>query len=172
PVFIDVALRTSDNYGVTATVHGSPAQLPVIAATTTIGGNPADPIHDTERLTVVEGTECPSGNACKAPGGKRESGIPPADRRSFMTNPSACQEGPVGFEVPSYQLPGQLFPASAPLAPITDCTGLPFAPSFEAEPTSHEAGAPTGLKTVLKLPQHLGEEERATATMREARVTP
>jgi hypothetical protein len=54
---------------------------------------------------------------------------------------------------------------------ISDCNGLSFAPNFEADPTSHEAGAPTGLKTKLVLPQHLKADERATATMREARVT-
>ncbi|HWC47596.1 MAG TPA: hypothetical protein VG448_01800 [Solirubrobacterales bacterium] len=88
-----------------------------------------------------------------------------------MTNPSACQEGSVDFAVKSYQLPGQLFTASDPLEAITNCTGLPFAPTFEAEPTSHAAGAATGLKTKLVLPQHLLASERATATMREARVT-
>ena len=88
-----------------------------------------------------------------------------------MANPSPCQEGEVDIFAKSYQLPGQLFTASAPLSPITDCAGLPFAPSFEAEPTSHVAGAPTGLKTKLVLPQHLLASERATATMREARVT-
>jgi hypothetical protein len=88
-----------------------------------------------------------------------------------MTNPAACQQGNVGFSATSYQLPGQLFTASAPLPPITGCQGLPFAPSFEATPTTHKAGAATGLNTKLVLPQHLGASEPATATMREARVT-
>jgi hypothetical protein len=88
-----------------------------------------------------------------------------------MTNPSACGKGAVGFEVTSYEFPGQVHSASAPLGPITDCTGLPFDPSFSAQPPSYAAGAPTGLKTRLVIPQHLGPHERATATMREARVT-
>jgi len=57
------------------------------------------------------------------------------------------------------------------MEPIESCQGLPFAPVFEAEPTSRIAGAPTGLHTRLLLPQHDGIAERATATMREARVT-
>jgi hypothetical protein len=176
PIFIGVKVRSSDDYGVTATVEDSPGVKTLLEAETTLWGNPADPSHDEERLTPAEAIQCiATGTACEAESegvkGKRPSGIPLSDRKAFMTNPSACQEGKVDFSVTSYQLPGQLFTALAPLAPITDCTGLPFAPTFSADPTSHVAGAPTGLKTTLVLPQHLGEEERATATMREARVT-
>lgn len=171
PVFIDVKVRTSGDYGVTATVHDPPGLGVVVRATTTLWANPASGSHDEERLTPAEARQCVSIATCKLPPPGRPSGILPAERKSFMTNPSACQEMPLGIEVKSYQQPGKLFTAPALLAPITDCSGLPFAPSFEADPTSHVAGAPTGLHTVLKVPQHLGEEERSTATMREARVT-
>jgi hypothetical protein len=150
PVFIDVTLRTASDYGVIGSVHSAPGVTPILTSRTVLWGNPPDPSHDGDRLP---------------PG---PSGLSPT---AFMTNPASCQQGEVDFAVTSYQLPGQLFTASAPLAPITDCTGLPFAPSFEAEPTSHVPGAPTGLKTKLVFPQHLGSDERATATMREARVT-
>lgn len=150
PVFIDIRVRSASDYGVTATVHSAPGGAPLIASKVTLWGNPADPSHDDERF--------PPGGVDLAP-------------LAFMTNPSACQSGEVGFQVTSYQLPGQVFSASAPMPQITGCQGLPFAPSFSAQPTSHVAGAPTGLKTKLILPQHLGAGERATATMREARVT-
>jgi hypothetical protein len=150
PIFIDVRVRTAGDYGVSATVHSAPGAAPLIKTKTTLWGDPADSSHDAERV--------PPGESSLAP-------------TAYMTNPSTCQGGEVNFAVTSYQLPGQVFEKSAPLAPITDCQGLPFAPNFEAEPTSHLAGAPTGLKTKLILPQHLGGEERATATMREARVT-
>jgi hypothetical protein len=165
PVFIDIAVRTSGDYGVTAIVRGSPSQASLLTTSATLWGDPGAPVHDTQRLTVPEGGEC--NTACKAPGGKRS--VPPTP--AFMTNPSACQEGEVGFSVTSYQLPGQVSSANAPLPAITECTGLPFAPSFEAEPTSHVVGAPTGLNTKLVLPQHESPDEKATATMREARVT-
>jgi hypothetical protein len=170
PVFVDVAVQTAADYGVTATAHSSPSLASLVEAETILWGNPADPIHDEQRLTAWEAF-CPSGTACATPEGKRPSGIPPADRKAFMSNPSACQSGQVGFAATSYQLPGQVFEISAPFPTITDCEGLPFAPEFEVEPTSQVAGAATGLKTVLTLPQYLGEEELATATMREARVT-
>jgi hypothetical protein len=150
PVFINVKVRTASDYGVTATVHGAPGAAPLIKTKTVLWGNPADPSHDDERV--------PPGGSSLAP-------------VAFMTNPSVCQEGQVNFAIKSYQLPGQVFEKSAPMPPITDCAGLPFAPTFEAEPTSHVAGAPTGLKTKLVLPQHLMASERSTAAMREARVT-
>jgi len=170
-VFIDVKVRTASDYGVTATVHSANALDALVSAKTTLWGNPADPSHDEQRLTIAEAAKCSSIATCKVPPPGRPSGLPPAERKAFMTNPSSCQAGELDFEAKSYQLPGQVVRAAAPLPSTVDCTGLPFAPSFDANPTSRAAGAPTGLRTKLVLPQHLGENERATATMREARVT-
>jgi hypothetical protein len=167
PVFVDIKVRTAGDYGVTATVHRGPGQTSLIAATTTLWGNPSDPSHDEQRLIPSEALMCP-GTACLTAEGKREV---PRTGRAFMTNPSACQSQLVGFDFKSYQLPGKVFSATAAMDPITACQGLPFAPTFSAEPTSHVAGAPTGLKTKLVLPQHEGAEEAGTATMREARIT-
>lgn len=167
PVYIDVKVRTDDDYGVTATVEDSPGLTPLLGAETTLWGDPPGHSHDEERLTTAE-TLAGCETACFAPGGKRESSLPPT---ALMSNPSACQGGEVGFSVTSYQLPGQAFSKSAPLAPITNCSGLPFQPSFEANPTSHRAGAPTGFETTLKLPQSTDPAVPATATMREVRVT-
>ncbi|MGN6588619.1 MAG: hypothetical protein ACTHKT_14295, partial [Solirubrobacterales bacterium] len=168
PVFIDIKVRTASDYGVTATVHTPPAASGVLASETILWGNPSDESHDPLRLFAYEGAICVSGTACNAPEGKREV---PRDNQAFISNPSACGQGTLGLSVTSYQLPGKVFSASAPLPAITNCQGLPFAPSFSATPTSHEAGAPTGLQTKLTLPQHSGANEPATATMREARVT-
>jgi hypothetical protein len=175
PTFVDIKVRTASDYGVTATVYGPSGTAALVGAETTLWGNPANPIHDKQRMTPIEATQCAK-SACEAKNdegvvvGERASTIPVDQRKAFLSNPSACQEGRVDFAVKSYQLP-DIFTAAAPLPPITDCSGLPFAPTFDAEPTSHIAGAPTGLHTTLVLPQHLGEEERSTATMREARVT-
>ncbi|MGN6814572.1 MAG: TolB family protein, partial [Solirubrobacterales bacterium] len=151
-IFIDVSVRTASDYGVTATIHDAPATFPVETAETTFWADPASSSHDTERVP---------------PG---PSGLPPA---AFMTNSSACQSQEVRVSATSYQFPGQVFSGSAPMEPTTGCEGLPFEPSFEAHPTSRVAGAPTGLKTALTLPQQSSEdvEGAATATMREAKVT-
>jgi hypothetical protein len=169
PVYIDITVRTAGDFGVTAIVHNSPGQGSLLEAHTTLWGNPADPIHDPKRVLVSEASKCGgTGIACEAPEGKRSSGLPPT---AFVSNPSTCQQGEVAFGVTSYQLPGQVFSANAPLPSITDCQGLPFAPVFEAQPTNHVAGAPTGLRTKLVLPQSTDPSALSTATMREARVT-
>jgi hypothetical protein len=176
PVFINVKVRTAGDFGVTATVEDAPGLESLLQAETILWGNPADSSHDKQRFTAAEALLCPTSanptpTPCKAPNGERPSTIPLDNRKAFMTNPSACQGGFVDFAVTSYQLPGQVFDASAPLASTTDCSGLPFAPIFSVDPTNPVAGAPAGLRTKLVLPQHLAPEERATATMREARVT-
>jgi len=178
PVYLDVAIRTASDYGVTVTAHEPPGLGTIINAKTTVWGNPADSSHDEQRLTAEEARHCTSIATCKPAGGQRKSGIPPADRRAFLTNPSGCQDNEVELKARAYQLPGQVFIAHAPLigadtqvSSTTDCTDLSFAPSFETETTSQVAGAPTGIRTKLVIPQHLGPEEGGTATMREARVT-
>jgi hypothetical protein len=169
PVFIDVRVRTAGDYGVTATVHGAPGLENLLGSTTTLWSNPTDPSHDVQRMTTLEAKKCyPLATACKAEGGKRE--VPRKDI-AFMTNPSACQDQTISVAVTSYQLPGLVAEKAGSMPGTTDCQGLPFSPTFEAEPTSYVAGAPTGLETKLHLPQHLGVGEKATATLREARIT-
>ncbi len=170
PVYIDVDVRTATDYGATATVHGSPGLTGILGAKTTIWGNPADESHDVNRLTQLEAIKCGDGTACEQPEGKRPSGLPPT---TFMTNPSTCQEMEIRVEAKSYQLPGKVFSESAPMEPIVECSGLPFAPTFDAQPTSRVAGAPTGLKTTLILPQESTEavNSPSASTMREALVT-
>jgi hypothetical protein len=169
PVFIDVKVRTASDYGVTATVHSAPGLVALLGAETTLWGEPANPVHNKERLTAHEATLCANGRPCKQPGEERApEELDP--KTVFMTNPSACQIHSVGFAVTSYQLPGQVFSKSAPLDPITGCVGLPFAPTFKAVPTNPKAGAPTGLKTTLTLPQIEEAGTKGTATMKEARI--
>ncbi len=164
PIFIDVSVRTAGDYGITAGVHSANAEKALEAAETTLWGNPPDPSHDKLRMTIKEGNDC--GAVCE--GGERSSGLEPF---AFMTNPSACQQSEVSVFVTSYQLPGQVFTKSVLMDPITECEALTFTPSFKAKPTSRKAGAPTGLETVLELPQSTDPEVPSTATMREAKVT-
>lgn len=167
PTFIDVSVRTAGDYGVTAGLYGGNATASLEEVETILWANPADPNHDELRMTLKEGTTCGHVN-CEVGGKRSAEALGPV---AFLTNPSACQSQKVDFAVTSYQLPGQEFTKSAPMAPISDCQDLPFAPSFEAQPTSHVAGAPTGLETSFRLPQATDPFAPSTSTMREARVT-
>jgi hypothetical protein len=166
PVFIDISLRTASDYGITATVHDASGQAPLVMARTILWGVPADPSHDELRLTASEALMCQT--ACNAPGGKRSSGLP---ERPFLTNPTACQGMRVDFTVTSYQLPGQTFFGRAPTDPIVDCGRVPFDPTLEVEPTSQVAGAATGLRTSLHIPQVQDVTQPASSAMRAAKVT-
>jgi hypothetical protein len=161
PAYIDIQVRTASDYGVTGTIYGTSGFTSLLAAKTTLWANPSDPSHDSERVGE---------KGCARPELEIDCSVPRTDL-AFMTNPSACGPMEVEANARSYQIPDRVFTARAAMGSITDCTGLPFVPTFSAEPTSHVAGAPTGLKTKLELPQHLKADERATATMREARVT-
>jgi hypothetical protein len=116
--FIDVSVRTGSDYGVTATVHQASGQSPIISATTTLWGSPADPSHDEQRLTLLEALNCSgvTDTACEAPEGKRASGLLPLP---FLSNPTACEDQPVGFTATSYELPGEIFNGQASLLQIT-----------------------------------------------------
>jgi hypothetical protein len=165
--YINIGVRTGSDYGVTATVEDSSGESPVVSATTTLWGSPADPSHDELRLTPFE-AEIGCETACLAPGGGRSSGLPV---RPFMTNATSCSSQLVTVAAASYALPGQVFSAEAPLPSITDCDALSFQPSLAVEPTSRQAGAPTGLNAVLKIPQTNSVNLPATSEMRDASVT-
>lgn len=165
PIFIDVDVRTASDYGVTATVHDATGLAPLISAKSTLWADPASPAHDTERLTPFEAVI-----GCTTPcmaGGSRASNLDP---RPFMSNPTACEEQNVGFAVTSYQRPGEIFEAEAPMAPTSGCEDLPFGPKLQLEPSSHRAGAPTGLNAVLQIPQSESLNVPASSALRRAKV--
>jgi hypothetical protein len=167
PVFVDVRVDTAGDYGATATIHTSPGQAALLESKAVLWGNPADPVHDKQRMTPIETALC-NGSACNPEG--NPSNLPPT---AFFSNPSACQPMPIGLAVKSYQRPGEIFTKDTEMEPITDCVGLPFSPQFEASASNPTPGAPTGLKTTLTIPQQSTEavNSPSTATMREARVT-
>ncbi len=169
PIYIDVSVRTGGDYGITAIAHQTSGLTPLISAATTVWGDPADPSHDPQRLTQGEAESCYEvGTACLAPEGKRSSGLLPLP---FLSNPTACEEQEVKAAATAYRLPGQVFRKSALMAPITDCESISFSPSLSVEPSSREAGAPTGLSARLRIPQTNDVNLPATSPMRDAKVT-
>lgn len=171
PVFIDVSVRAATDFGVSAGAHSSTGLEPLASAETVFWGNPSDASHDSQRMTIQEGISCedPTTSCVKEPNGERPSDLGPI---AFMSNPSACGQMAFGVSITSYQFPGLVFSKGGQVGPgpIDSCTGLPFDPSFEAQPGSRRAGAPTGLKTVLMLTQTSDPDVPSTATMREASV--
>jgi hypothetical protein len=164
PTFINIGVRSEDDYGLTATLEGLNASAALITATTTIWGVPAAPQHDRERQTPQEAFNGVSESPPRPPGGT------PAP---FLSNPTRCGvPQQVSILSDSYQLPGQFGPpVIAPLPPIDGCDEVEFHPSLTVTPTSHEAAAPTGLDASLSMPQNETVDGLATSQLRDAIVT-
>src|SRR4051812_41568824 len=164
PTFINISVRSEDDYGLTATLEGLNSTALLVSATTTIWGVPAAPGHDRERQTPPEAFNGVSESPPKPPGGNP---VP------FLSNPTRCGiPQQVSILSDSYQLPGQFGPpAIASLPPIDGCDEVEFHPSFSVTPTSHEAAAPTGLDASLSMPQNETVDGLATSQLRDAIVT-
>src|SRR4051794_25146190 len=164
PTFINISVRSEDNYGLTATLEGLNATAALVTARTTIWGVPAAPGHDRERQTPQEAFNGVSESPPKPPGG---------DPAPFLSNPTRCGvPQQVSILSDSYQLPGQFGPpVIAPLPPIDGCDEVEFHPSLTVTPTSHEAAAPTGLDASLSMPQNETVDGLATSQLRDATVT-
>ena len=164
PTFINISVRSEDDYGLTATLEGLNATAALVTARTTIWGVPAAPGHDRERQTPQEAFNGVSESPPKPPGG---------DPAPFLSNPTRCGvPQQVSILSDSYQLPGQFAPpAIAPLPAIDGCDEVEFHPSLAVTPTSHEAAAPTGLDASLSMPQNETVGGLATSQLRDAVVT-
>ncbi len=169
PIYINVRVRSDSDYGLTASLEGLASNARLLSSVTTIWGVPGDSSHDLRRLLPTEYE--------KGSSPPREFGRP---AEPFLTNPTRCA-GPLALNVSadSYPLPDlpstkettiSLAGTETP-APITGCNALEFDPSFEATPTTHAAGAPTGLDATLKIPQNETPEGLATSQLRNANVT-
>jgi hypothetical protein len=163
-VLIDINVRSDSDYGISATVKGISARLPVVSLKTTLWGVPADPSHNTQRLTFAESAQL----ATESP--PRPSGLVPVP---FMTNPTSCGGAlTVGVRAASYQLPGQPpSTATTQLPAITGCGRLGFQASLSVTPTSHAAASPSGLDAVLNVPQNETVKGLATSQLRNANVS-
>ena len=149
PVFIDAHLRSESDYGVTLTIKGAGSLIPLLSATTTTWGVPADESHDGERITPYEAVH--NNGAPETPSGKRPSGLTDAP---FMVNPTSCNvPRQVRIAATSYALPDQPSEAQVSLPPVTACGALDFSPEIAFAPTTRAAESPTGLDVELSLPQ-------------------
>lgn len=80
PTFVDGAVRTGADYGLSSTTSNITQAEPVVGTTLTLWGDPADPSHDPDRACPgfqppgVSGVNCPSS-------------APPA---AFLTMPTSC----------------------------------------------------------------------------------
>jgi len=163
PTFIDFRVRSEGDYGLTADVTDASAEARLIRLETTTWGIPADPSHDTERCTPIEAIHFCQVSPARPPGSRP---LP------FFTNPTRCG---VPLEMraaaSSWVEPQRFDTASASFPQITGCNKLPFGPDLTVEPTSHQAGQPSGADVTIRLPASDGVNVLEPAQMRDIRVT-
>jgi hypothetical protein len=132
-----------DDYGATVTFPNINSGLVEVEnASLTVWGVPADPIHNTYRVSGGANTKWGiSSDASPVP---------------FVTNPTLCSGRALEakFTVRSWQQPEQSIPPTPMLfGPIVGCDRLTMEPEMTAEPTTSRAYAPTGLNVNARIPQ-------------------
>jgi hypothetical protein len=169
PYYLEVDLRSQSDYGVTVKSSNMPSVKTLVSVRSTTWGVPADPSHDAERRRPIEALFCPGADPAHEPcaGGARQSGLAP---EPFTTNPASCGPMNFGFTTTAYPFPGKEFKASASAGEIGGCAEVPFDPSLEIEPTSHRAGAATGLEAVLEIPSNAAVNTVDPSPLRSAKV--
>jgi len=150
PVFLDTAVRTGGDYGVTVNVNNITQTAAFLRSEVTFWGVPGDPRHDNVRgwgcLETSRG-RIPSNVPCNS----LEAHHPPP----LLALPTSCT-GPLHTEVEadSWAQEGSFasFP-SAPMSALDGCNRLPFNPSIEVAPDGQAGSTPTGLAVSVHVPQ-------------------
>lgn len=148
PVIVDTDLQPDREYGVTAKVEGASSYLPLLAATNSIWGVPADESHDGQRITPYEAVH--NGGAPETPTGKRSANLVPVP---FMLNSSRCRVSQgVGITAVPYALPDLRAEFFASLTENFGCSQLRFEPELSIAPTTSQAETGAGLDAELTFP--------------------
>jgi hypothetical protein len=142
----------AQDYAIKSLVPQISNLAPISGSEATFWGVPGDPAHDKFRFYPHE-TE---GHTLGAHWGS-------APIRPLLTNPTDCGEenGGARIRVESYNEPGQ-FTQAQEYGDHLDVTGCDdprfrFEPDISLQPTSRDAGGPTGLDVHLKVPQQNDE---------------
>lgn len=173
-VYIDAGVTASGEYRLTADVSNISQGLALGDTSVTLWGEPASPLHTPER--AAEGGTLPPTDPETYEPVSIESTEP---ERPLMSNPTFCPGTPLRTDVraDSWQAPGvwsygasELGPAGEPLT-ITGCSEVPFEASMNAQPTTTEAEAPSGLSFDLRMAQNDYPEGLRNSDLRNAIVT-
>jgi hypothetical protein len=168
PVFIDTAVRTGGDYGVTVSVSNVTQTVSFLSSEVTFWGVPGDPRHDGQRgwSCLHEAREV-SHLPCLPSGAQHP--------KPFLTLPTQCSS-PMGTSVKGdswaeptnvFQFTGLFSPAAAPIG----CNHLQFAPEVKVAPDGQEASKPTGLTVDVHVPQEVNENAEGLASSNVKAIT-
>lgn len=155
---LPISVRTDGDYGLTVHATAIPKGYRGIGGQKfTVWGVPGDPIHDSERVEA---------NGFPVVGPVHLARVP------FLTNPSRC-DGPLvaTARANSYLEPDTYSTATTTLPQLTGCEGQPFDAKLSFQPTSTEAGVPSGFAADLTVAQNKNPDGIGAANLRTAKVT-
>jgi hypothetical protein len=165
PFYIDTALRTGDDYGITASLRNTTEVNRVNAADVMVWGVPSDPSHDPLRGHCLNGAP----ELAPLSVGSCTAGRVP---EPFLRSPTSC-EAPLHTEM-SFDIWNNrgvfIEETSTEPAPV-NCAPLDFSPTISAVPHTTVADSATGLRFNLHLPQNDDPNLLAEADLRNAVVT-
>jgi hypothetical protein len=166
-IHIIPSLRSSEDYGITATLPSLNTNLNLLDSSVTIWGVPADPSHDGERGFIFDSGGCVSPNGLR-PGCERPSTVP---RRPYLSAPTQCT-APIrtDISIDSWQNRRDYLTYEGEEQQLEGCNQLEFEPSITSQPTTNLADSPTGLDFNLHIPQNEDPDGRATAHLKNAVV--
>jgi hypothetical protein len=170
PVYLDTAVRTGGDYGVTVDVNNIAQIAGFIKSETTFWGVPGSPSHDGQRGEgcLVEARHYIEHGPCNPLGAHN----PPP----LIALPTSCT-GPLQttVEADSWAQPGSFVssPETTPLSALDGCNRLPFEPSITLAPDGQAGSTPTGLAVTVHVPQtvSLNPEALAEADVKNTTVT-
>ena len=148
PVYLDTAVRTGEDYGVTVNVDNIVQVAGFLASEVTFWGVPGDPRHDAQRGYGCLKVERVEDGLCESPEAKSPPpllSLPTSCVEPFATEVSGDSwEAPLDVQkLASYTLPEQM----------DGCNRLPFSPEVRVTPDGTAASSPTGLNVDVHVPQ-------------------
>ena len=187
PVIVKV--RTDGDYGIVSQTRNITEFEPFEGLTLTLWGVPADPRHDAERFTPLEGTATSPNLFHRKAGGP--NGEPLSDSTplsAYLTNPTKCGEpldatiytdswvNPARFNAddgrPDLSDPNWVV-EETPMYPagVTGCNKMRFNPSLSVVPDTTQADSPSGYSIGLHVPQSIDPNDLATPALKNAVAT-
>jgi hypothetical protein len=151
PVYLDTAVRTGGDYGVTVDVNNIAQVAGFIKSEVTFWGVPGSLSHNGQRgggCLLEARHEYGLYGECSPLGAHK----PPP----LIALPTSCT-GPLQttVEADSWAQPGSFVssPATEPLPAMDGCNRLPFEPSITLAPDGQAGSTPTGLAVTVHVPQ-------------------
>jgi hypothetical protein len=152
PVYLDTAVRTGGDYGVTVKVDNITQEAAFVGSRVTFWGVPGDPRHDHARGWSCIADGIYQGFTPFGPCAASEAHSPPP----LLELPTSCT-GPLqtSVEADPWEAEGDFVSTEPrlPLPSLGGCNRLPFSPSISVAPDGQAGSTPTGLTVGMHVPQ-------------------